>query len=67
MELCERMSRIDGWGEAQYADAAMYIGARGKLSDVMRSARKEDWEDADVEKLLKSYIVEKPIAACGVL
>ncbi|MBO5073842.1 MAG: hypothetical protein J6C35_00855 [Bacteroidales bacterium] len=58
-ELCERMSRIDGWGEAQYADAAMYIGARGKLSDVMRSARKEDWEDADVEKLLKSYIVEK--------
>ena len=58
-ELCERMSRIDGWGEAQYADAAMYIGARGKLSDVMRSTRKEDWEDADVEKLLKSYIVEK--------
>ena len=58
-ELCERMSRIDGWGEAQYADAAMYIGARGTLSDVMRSARKEDWEDADVEKLLKSYIVEK--------
>ena len=58
-ELCERMSRIDGWGEAQYADAAMYIGARGKLSDVMRSARKENWEDADVEKLLKSYIVEK--------
>ena len=60
-ELCARMSRLggDGWGESQYADAAMYIGARGKLSDMMRSERRSDWEDADVEKLLKSYIVEK--------
>lgn len=60
-ELCERMSRMggDGWGEAQYADAAMYIAARGKLSDMMRSARRSDWEDADVEKLLKSYIAEE--------
>jgi hypothetical protein len=49
----------DGWGEAQYADAAMYIAARGKLSDMMRAARRSDWEDADVEKLLKSYIAEK--------
>jgi hypothetical protein len=32
----------------------MYIGARGKLSDLMRSARKEDWADTDVERLLKS-------------
>ena len=55
------MSRMggDGWGEAQYVDAAMYIGARGKLSDVMRMARKEDWTDADVERLLKSYISEQ--------
>ena len=60
-ELCERMSRMggDGWGEAQYADAAMYIAARGKLSDMMRAARRSDWEDTDVEKLLKSYIAEK--------
>ena len=60
-ELCERMSRMGGgsWGESQYADAAMYIASRRKLSDIMRSARKEDWEDADVEKLLKSYISEK--------
>jgi hypothetical protein len=55
------MSRMggDSWGEAQYADAAMYIGARGKLSDLMRNARKEDWTDADVERLLKSYISEQ--------
>ena len=58
----------DSWGESQYADAAMYIGARGKLSDLMRNARKEDWTDADVERLLKSYIseqetVHEPVAA----
>ena len=60
-ELCERMSRMggDGWGKDQYADAAMYIAARGKLSDMMRSAHRSDWEDADVERLLKSYIGEK--------
>ena len=60
-ELCERMSRMggDAWGESQYADAAMYIAARGKLSDMMRSARRSDWGDADVERLLKSYIAEE--------
>ncbi len=59
-ELCERMSRMggNGWGEAQYADAAMYIGAREKLSDIMRSSKNVDWTDADVERLLKSYIEE---------
>ena len=63
-ELCERMNRMggEGWGESQYADAAMYIGARGKLSDLMRSARKEDWADTDVERLLKSYISEQEVA-----
>ena len=70
-EFCERMSHMggDSWGEAQYADAAMYIGARGKLSDLMRNARKEDWTDADVERLLKSYISEQEtvseLAAAG--
>ncbi len=60
-ELCERMCAMggDGWGEAQYADAAMYIGDRSKLSDMMRASRSHDWKDADVEKLLKSYIAEK--------
>ncbi len=59
-ELCERMSAMggDGWGEAQFADAAMYIGARGKLSDMMRASRSQDWTDADVERLLKAYIAE---------
>ena len=60
-ELCERMVQMggDSWGESQYADAAMYIGARGKLAYMVRAGRKEDWTDADVEHLLKSYITEK--------
>ena len=64
-ELCERMSRMggDSWGESQYADAALYIGSRSKLSDMMRSSRAKDWTDADVEGLIKSYIAEKEPAA----
>ncbi len=59
-ELCERMGSMggNGWGEAQYADAAIYIGSRRKLSDMMRASRSIDWTDADVERLLKSYIAE---------
>ena len=64
-ELCERMNRMggDGWGEAQYADAAMYVGAREKLAEMVRSSKDTDWKDADVERLLKSYISEKEAAA----
>ena len=60
-ELCMRMRRMggDSWGEEQYADAAMYVGSRTKISEIIRSSRKDDWADSDVEKLIKSYIVEK--------
>ena len=60
-ELCERMSRIggSGWGEAQYADAAMYMASRSKISCIMRNSRDCDWTDADVESLIKSYIAEE--------
>ncbi len=59
-ELCERMNAMGGndWGEAQYADAAMYVGSRKKLYDIMRASCDVNWTDADVEKLLKSYIAE---------
>lgn len=58
-ELCDRMSRMGGvWGAGQYADAAMYIGAREKMADLLRASQQKDWSDADVEKLLKSYIAE---------
>lgn len=66
VELCERMSRMggDAWGVAQYADAAMYVGAREKLAGLVRSSRENDWGDADMEQILKSYIAEpEPVEA----
>ncbi len=59
-ELCARMGSMggDAWSEAQYADAAMYVASRSKLSEMMRSSHKKDWSDADVEKIIKSYIAE---------
>lgn len=66
VELCERMSRMggDAWGVAQYADAAMYIGAREKLAGLVRSSSESDWGDADMEQILKSYIAEpEPVEA----
>ena len=56
-ELCERMSHLgEGWGDAQYADAAMYIVARGKIASLKRSSETSSLADADVGDLLKSYL-----------
>ena len=58
-ELCMRMRTMgDAWDKSQYADAAMYVGAREKISEIVRSGTVANWEDADVEKLIKSYISE---------
>ena len=60
VELCERMRSIGGGlGEAQYADAAMYVASRSKLASMIRSSARQDLTDADVEKLIKSYLSEK--------
>lgn len=57
-ELCVRMSKVGGseWGKAQYSDAAMYVASRTLISDIMRSVRKDDYSDKDVERLIKEYI-----------
>ena len=56
-ELCARMNRMGGQcSESQFAEAAMYIAARSKMSEMMRGRKSEDWADADVEALLKRYI-----------
>ena len=58
-ELCMRMRAMgDAWDDSQYADAALYVGAREKISDIVRSGKMTSWRDADVEKLIKSYISE---------
>ena len=58
-ELCARMSKMgEGLTDMQYADAAMYVVAREKISALKRASASGDWTDGDVEKLLKSYISE---------
>ena len=59
-ELCERMSKLGGseWGREQYADAAMYMASRTIVFDIVRSSRREDYSDKDVEALLKEYITD---------
>lgn len=58
VELCERMSSVGGsdWGVEQYSDAAMYVPCRSKVFAIMRSARRSDYSDKDLGKLLKEYI-----------
>ena len=59
-ELCARMSRMgEGWSDAQFADAALYVVSREKLAVIKREAMKGNWKDVDVEALLKSYIEDK--------
>jgi hypothetical protein len=47
-------------GTTQFSDAAMYIGNRAAIMDLVRPDGNQDYSDKDVETLLKSYIeVEK--------
>ncbi len=57
-ELCVRMARSGGdlWGTAQFSDAAFYIPARGIISDILRSGKRVDCSDKDVQELLRSYL-----------
>ena len=47
------------WSESQFADAAMFLPSRRKLSDIVRSAKDQDWSDGDIEEIIKSYIAEQ--------
>ncbi len=68
-ELCVRMAKVGGseWGKAQYSEAAMYVASRSLVSDIIRSAREEDYSDKDVERLINEYLrpsvaVVRPVA-----
>ena len=62
-ELCIRMSRMgEALSDAQCAETAMYVVAREKVAALRKLSADADWTDTDVEKLLKSYISEKPAA-----
>ena len=61
-ELCARMSHMgEALSDSQCAEAAMYVVAREKVAALKKSSGGAAWTDADVEKLLKSYLSEKPV------
>ncbi len=64
-ELCRRMARSggDAWGEEQFAEMALYVGAREKVAALLRNARKEDYADKDVQEILKSWIAPEETPA----
>ena len=68
-ELCRRMNHTEiGWGESQFADAALYVASRNKLAAMRRKTVVEDWKDADVEKELAqeiSYVPERKVFVVG--
>ena len=59
-ELCVRMAKMGGnaWGKEQYADAAMYLGDRRVVADIVRD-RAGDYSDKDLSTLLHSYISDE--------
>ncbi|MBQ6688296.1 MAG: hypothetical protein IJN02_03565 [Bacteroidales bacterium] len=58
MELCRRMGKAGGLEKRQVSDAAIYVADKRKLAGILRSSDSMNWEDAELEKLLRSYIAE---------
>ena len=54
-EFCVRMSKAGGgdWGVDQYADAALYVGSRRIIADIVRESEKSDCSDAGLSEMLK--------------
>ena len=60
-ELCRRMVRSGGedWGRSQYADEALYVGARHAISELVRSVSKVDCSDKDIAAMLQQVRKEE--------
>ena len=60
-ELCERMAAVAGeedHGGKLFADAALYIPCRRKLSDILSKGMVRKYTDEDVEKLIRKHLEE---------
>lgn len=58
-ELCRRMGEAGGLDRSQISDASMYIPDKKKLTDILRMSDSSRWEDTELDRLLKRYIVEE--------
>ncbi len=55
-ELCERTARLGTLSPAGLADAALYLGDRSILADMVRRAAPADCSDKDVQELIGAYL-----------
>ena len=58
MELCRRMFALgpDAWSEEEFASQALYVADRGRFSQMVRSAARPGFEDADAQKLVAAML-----------
>lgn len=56
MELCSRMAQAGTLSDVQITQAALYMGSRRKLFDLLRQSRTADYSDANVSTLLKDIM-----------
>ena len=59
MELCSRMAASGNLGERQLSQAALYVGSRRLLSELLR--RKADYSDSQAGELLRRVNEPAPI------
>ena len=60
-ELCLRISRLgnnEGL-DGQFSEAALYVPSRKKLSEIIRHSSTPNLTDAEIDMIIKSYIVEQ--------
>ena len=63
MELCRRMAGSGTLSRQQISQAALYVGSRRLLSDLVRAGRKGDYSDSDVSEMLKRVVAEEAPAS----
>ena len=64
-ELCERMAAVAGTedrGGKLFADAALHIPCRKKLSDLLSSGTVRKYADEDVDRLIRKHLEEESAA-----
>ena len=65
-ELCERMTAVAGTedrGGKLFADAALYIPCRKKLSGLLAGGTTRKYTDEDVDRLIRKHLEEESAAA----
>ena len=52
-ELCSRMASMGACSDSQYSEAALYMGSREILSDMMKNGTETDYSDTSIGELVQ--------------